>query len=543
MAGVEEKKRRTSAKANFTRAQNKLNSYLEKDAQAELVTPQFEKMNNCYEILEKAHELFLEATDIDIETEPDGITYMDSIDAAHESTVLKYSTFLKTSTEQQNQIQSDARADEDTKAKEARKTIAEEAEAAEERKLTQERQKKFESVKAQVSSNIATFKRLTLNVKDSLSDISMVDKTRKWQKVDTEFLSLKSLFVQLVGIDPSQNVDELKKSYEEDAEKLFIETQKKILPELKDEPLTSGGTSSKLSNTTVRRETVELPSFEGDLSKSPYLKFPIWKKQWEAMVEDYDANYRDVMLCRHLDDAARAKFVGYETNYEEAFKRLKQYYGDPLKIVQCVMKEVSLPCEISDGDYQGLIDFSTVLEDNFNRLTAMGEGYQKEMSNSTAMASILRKFPRVVGERWHDHLTVLEDEKKLNPFPALIEWLKSRRPTWEGMAAVNLEIYSESESSFFGQGNPKGRACYRCGSEDHISRSCPLNDNSDDHRNSKGNNNDDNRDGLRDNRTPRTRKTPSVKKFWCAFHKGDTSRRFFSESCLELRRAEAQKRI
>ena len=118
----------------------------------------------CYEILEKAHELFLEATDIDIETEPDGITYMDSIDAAHESTVLKYSTFLKTSTEQQNQIQSDARADEDTKAKEARKTIAEEAEAAEERKLTQERQKKFESVKAQVSSNIASFKSLTLNI-------------------------------------------------------------------------------------------------------------------------------------------------------------------------------------------------------------------------------------------------------------------------------------------------------------------------------------------------------------------------------------------
>ena len=55
------------------------------------------------------------------------------------------------------------------------------------------------------------------------------------------------------------------------------------------------------------------------------------------------------------------------------------------------MEEVLSPCEISEGDYQGLLSYSVVLEDNFNRLTAMGTEYQKEMSNAAAMASVLRK--------------------------------------------------------------------------------------------------------------------------------------------------------
>ena len=232
------------------------------------------------------------------------------------------------------------------------------------------------------------------------------------------------------------------------------------------------------------------------------------------------------MLYNHLDDKARGKFVGYETDYVEAFKRLDQFYGDPLKIIQCVMKEVSSPCEIVEGDYQGLIDYSVILENNFNRLTAKGEGYQKEMSNSSAMSSILRKFPRTVGEKWHDHLSQQTPDKKLNPFPVLIEWLKSRRETWEGMAAVNIGRSSGGdESAFFGQEGPT-KLCYRCGKEGHVIRLCP-----------------DNKQQQQQQRDPKKRKKPSVKKFWCALHKGDGSRRCFSDSCQELRRMEVQKRV
>lgn len=111
------------------------------------------------------------------------------------------------------------------------------------------------------------------------------------------------------------------------------------------------------------------------------------------------------------------------------------------------MDEVTSPDDISEGDYQSLINYSVVLEDNFNRLTAMGTEYQKEMSNLQAMASILRKFPRLVGEQWYDYLGLQDSAKKSNVFPVLIDWLKSRRSTWEGMASVDVR----KTNAFFGQ--------------------------------------------------------------------------------------------
>ena len=103
MAAVEERKRRITAKSNFTRSVNKLNKLLDSVTQVEIVIPQFEKMNKCYEELEKAHDGFLSATDIDIETHKDGLAFMEDIDTNHEAAVVKYSGFLKDQTATQHQ--------------------------------------------------------------------------------------------------------------------------------------------------------------------------------------------------------------------------------------------------------------------------------------------------------------------------------------------------------------------------------------------------------------------------------------------------------
>ena len=55
------------------------------------------------------------------------------------------------------------------------------------------------------------------------------------------------------------------------------------------------------------------------------------------------------MLCRHLDDAALAGIFRHETDYNESFKQLEQYYGDPLKIVQCIQRKVSNAYEVKEG--------------------------------------------------------------------------------------------------------------------------------------------------------------------------------------------------
>ena len=540
MAALQEKRKRTTELSNFTRNLNKLNKLFDAAAPSVLVNPQFGKMTDCYERLEQAHNEYLAVTDVDIEADKEGLAYLNEPDLRHEEALQRYATYLKADIEQQRVVERTVADEESWKARENRKQMEEESRAAEELRFAQEQKRKFESGKAQLTPSIAAFKRMTLNVKETLTDISVVDKRQEWQKVESEFSLLKKQFVQVVGIDHSQDVSDITASFEKDAEKVFVDTQKQILGELKDVPFTSGGavssdsSSSVSSNSTIRKEAVQLPKFQGDENQSPYLKFPVWKKQWDVMIGEYDEQWRPGLLLNHVDESAQSKFVGYETNYNEAIKRLSLFYGDPMKVVHCVLKEVMSPGEISEGDYQGLIEFSVILENNFNRLAAMN--LEHEISNSSAMSLILRKFPRSVGERWYDHLSVQSSELKLKPFPILIEWLKSRKEPWQSMAAVDVSRSSGPfglcGSAFYGQErNPasqgQNRVCYGCGMEGHVRRSCPKEQRSESYDNQ--------------NDPPKKRKKPTVKRFWCALHKGE--RTCFSDSCQELRRTEVQKRI
>ena len=66
---AEAKKTRTRALGNFTRNYNQFESMLNESSPAILVNPQYEKLKDCWESLEAAHDDFLDNTDIDIETD------------------------------------------------------------------------------------------------------------------------------------------------------------------------------------------------------------------------------------------------------------------------------------------------------------------------------------------------------------------------------------------------------------------------------------------------------------------------------------------
>ena len=62
-----------------------------------------------------------------------------------------------------------------------------------------------------------------------VGDASVICKKKEWQKVDKEFESLKSQLITLTGTDPTQNVDDLKKKFEDEAEKSFLDIKKWML--------------------------------------------------------------------------------------------------------------------------------------------------------------------------------------------------------------------------------------------------------------------------------------------------------------------------
>ena len=84
------KRKRVLELSNFTRNLNKLIKYIDEGAPGSMVKPQIEKMQDCYEKLETAHNDFLGITDIDIKTDKDGIQYLDSPDKRHEDAMTLY---------------------------------------------------------------------------------------------------------------------------------------------------------------------------------------------------------------------------------------------------------------------------------------------------------------------------------------------------------------------------------------------------------------------------------------------------------------------
>ena len=139
---------------------------------------------------------------------------------------------------------------------------------------------------------------------------------------------------------------------------------------------------------------MKLPKFEGAVKSSPFLKLPVWIERWEKLIGQYDEVWRSVV---HDDDAAQEKFLGYESNYSEAMKRLKKFYGDPQKVA-CIMEEVLTPSNIKGGYDKNLLLYVDVLERNFNRLQNLE--IEHKMSNTSTMCQILRKFTKLAKQKY-----------------------------------------------------------------------------------------------------------------------------------------------
>ena len=82
--------------------------------------------------------------------------------------------------------------------------------------------------------------------------------------------------------------------------------------------------------------------------------------------------------------------------YMEAINVLNIIRAISTKVVCCVLKEICEPDSISDNNYRSLVEYSTVLEHNYNRLWSMN--LEHEMSNHSIMWLIIKSFPCSIEE-------------------------------------------------------------------------------------------------------------------------------------------------
>ena len=395
------KKKRTQSLSKFTLNVNKLTKLINNNAPLELVRPQYEKVQECWNILEEAHDTYLEEIDEEDLEGARGLAYLDKPGDDHSTVLVLFAAYLKGQDEAQAQAATRQAEQEQLLESNKRVREAKERKDQDEAVRVEELTRQFDSLKSEVDSEVGVFGRSIVNLEDVLKDASGEDKRSKWQKVETEFNQLKDKYVKLGALDPARDIADLSDKFKKDAEELFLAKQTWILPLLKDTSpvvasVTSGGSGS------TRKETVKLPKFSGEEKTIPYLKFPTWKKEWDKVIVEYDTQWHARILKDHLDEAACKKIVGFETDYVEAMRRLENYYGNPQKVIACVMKEVTSSHLIAEGDYNSLVAYSDILENNHTRLNNLG--FVHELSNTTTMSLIVQKFPRLVGEAWNVYL-------------------------------------------------------------------------------------------------------------------------------------------
>ena len=518
-----EKQNRANAKGRFTRQESTLKDLLDIEADQAVVTPEYKRFADCWNRLNDAHDVFISSVQIDVEAHDDGDKYLDPLNVRYNTLVRRYAEYLKTATQK---VRADRKIDDDNAraAEEAtRKQIEADRKAADAELQKQEQDRKFSSIKAELEAGIAAFKGLTVGLKDTVvSSSSDSVKVRELKKVETEFDFLKTQLIKLAGVDDTKDITVTRDLFLKDAETVYLEFRNSVLKNMKDAASsTSGGDSS--SSFTTKKEPVKLPDFSGDEkgSPSPFLTFPVWLKQWKGMIVDYEEKFRDRLLCEKLDAAARTKIIGFENDYEEALKRLEQYFGDSTKVVQCVVNQIRQPDNISENNYRGLVDYSTVLEQNYNRLLSLD--LEHEMSNHSIMSVIVKKFPCSIEERWHDHLLDRSPSDKAKPFPVFIQWLSRQKQKWSSMISTEtdaMEVYYGEEKR-----SADDKLCFGCGEPGHIRKFCKLK--------SKPSGGGYGKRGVL-----------KVKKFHCALHKEDKSRKCDSNSCIDLRKmADKQMRV
>ena len=199
------KNKRKVALGKLTRNINHLTKLVDAAAPSNLVDPQYEKVKVAWEELESAHDKYLEHEDVDPDAAGVG-DYLDDPGERHSTVMLKYSQYLK------EQSASDERAagqkaDADRRVDdERRKREAQELKDVEDKKREDKVKIEFESVSAEVTSEVGVFNRLMTGLQGRLGEASAVDKRSELTKAESEFKRLKDKFVYLSTIDASQDV-------------------------------------------------------------------------------------------------------------------------------------------------------------------------------------------------------------------------------------------------------------------------------------------------------------------------------------------------
>ena len=93
-----------------------------------------------------------------------------------------------------------------------------------------------------------------------------------------------------------------------------------------------------------------------EYKKTTFLKFPVWKLQWDTQILENKNKYCSTLLVNHLDNKAQEQIMGLKNNYT-ATAQLNRYYSDAKKIMNACLDEVRAHPAIILFHYKAMVSY------------------------------------------------------------------------------------------------------------------------------------------------------------------------------------------
>ena len=407
------KKAKTNRKnklASFTRLQKRLQNLIDGGSEEDVLRQSYTDLDEAYKNVEKAHEELCLVVEEDHEDAAD--SYMDG-----PSDSLSKMQLL------------------------VNKTVADKKAKTEADSHAADKRTQYDSLLATFKSEIQNFGKpsASLTRLSAAKTISYTDMRNELQKIESNMRKLQETKAKVVSMDPTADITEVIEQFnsivtdEVDRCKCIALEYVKDAPSMESSAVTGGGTARTAGFSTTKRETVMLPKFSGE-EKTAFLKYPVWRQQWDSHIQEYEHKYRATMLLNHLDAKALEQIIGLETDYDKAVEQLDKYYNDAKKIIKACLDEIRAHAVVAAFDYKALVSYKKCLTNNYTRLKAAGLDH--EMSNTAALGVLVRKLPIQEAVKWQEYLAEQDKSKQTKPFPSFMEWLEKAGSSWELLAAL-----------------------------------------------------------------------------------------------------------
>ena len=450
MAGVEEKKSRTSAKRKFTRAYNRLTETINNEGEWVIIEEKYCNIKLLWDNVQSRHEDYLFAafpdqdepfSDIDEE-------WLKEIEEKFEivqKRTYDYERFYK------------------NKEVEITKCETEKIIVSQLQKDTRLAEQKMEIKRNMFLREVENIERvieeddkgyLKIQIDTSLKDVK-----HRFEKYNDAHLTYLTACDGKVTQQKQTWVNELYEKYE-DVNKKCLNYFERI-SELEAE-------RGKIS--CVRLERMKLPSFGGDIRN--YARFKSdFKRQVEPHTRVEDLAYT---LKSCLNGEALRVIESVDDKFKEMWNRLDDKFGRPSLLVDVIMNDIKKMRRVRDGDNKSLLHLVDIVERGYSSLSRLK--IEKEMSNAITLSIIEERLPGNVRREWSKEVNK-EGSKvdRFNKFPSFMNFLLEQRRILEyEMATLRIDNEDDTAEIYYTaniQSN-RGSRCIFHNSNGHLTEEC-----------------------------------------------------------------------